>query len=291
MENSQYLVYNGELHKSYKFLISPQNRSFRYGDGFFETMKVIEGKVIFQDYHFERLFSALRAFQFDEPEYFTHEFILSQIQMLLSKNNMTKHAKVRFMVFRADGNLYEAENNEPYFLIQSYGLDESYVLNEKGLTTDIYKDARKTSDSFSVFKTNNYLPSVMAAIWFKKHNLDDAILTNNFDRIADATSSNVFIVKDGIVKTPLLSEGCVGGIVRRHLLQSMEQAGMRFEQSSLTAKDIQNADELFLTNTSFFIRWVQQCGKTKYTNEVSTKLFNDFVVPVLDGKYVGSLIK
>ncbi|MEB3088276.1 aminotransferase class IV, partial [Parvimonas sp. D4] len=90
------------------------------------------------------------------------------------------------------------QNHYPYFLIQSWPLQPAtQELNENGLVIDIYKDARKTADLFSSIKSNNYLPYLMGALWAKEHHLNDAILLNPDNRVADATIANVFIVKDG----------------------------------------------------------------------------------------------
>jgi branched-subunit amino acid aminotransferase/4-amino-4-deoxychorismate lyase len=59
MQEAEFLSYDGRISKTGKPLISPDNRSFRYGDGFFETMKMVNGKIILEDYHFERLFTSL----------------------------------------------------------------------------------------------------------------------------------------------------------------------------------------------------------------------------------------
>jgi len=70
------------------------------------------------------------------------------------------------------------------------------------MVIDLYRDARKTADQFSSIKSNNYLNYAMAALWAKQQHLNDVILLNAFDRVADATIANVFIVKDECILTP-----------------------------------------------------------------------------------------
>lgn len=272
------LNYNGKFYKSDEPLISVNNRSFRYGDGFFETMKLIAGKIVLRDYHFERLFSSLELLQFEKPDYITPEYFEEQITALAKKNNHSKLARVRLMVFRGDGELYGEQNNFPNYIIQTWERNEEYnQLNKEGFVIDIFKDARKVCDNYSHIKSNSYLPYIMAALWAKKNNLNDALVLNPYNRIADATIANVFIVKDGIVKTPSLKEGCVSGVMRKHLLKCMRNEGMPVEETVITIEDVLQAHELFLTNAAVGIRWVKRCGKSGYSNFFSSLIFEQFV--------------
>jgi branched-chain amino acid aminotransferase len=277
------LNYNGKLYRSDKFLISANNRSFRYGDGFFETMKIINGKIVLRDYHFERLFSSLELLQFDKPGYFTPQYLEEQITELVLKNKHSKLAKIRLMIFRGDAELYGTQNNFPNYIIQTWERNETYnQFNKDGFVTDIFKDARKVCDNYSHVKSNNYLPYIMASLWAQKNKLNDAIVLNAYGRVADATIANVFILKDGIVKTPALTEGCVSGVMRRHLLKCMRDEGMPVEETSLTVEDIMQAREVFLTNAGYGIRWVKQCAKSEYRNEFAEMLYKKFIKKLLE---------
>ena len=278
------LSYNGRFYQTNDLLISANNRSFRYGDGFFETMKIIDGKIVLRDYHFERLFSSLELLQFDKPDYFTPQYLEEQITELVLKNKHSKLARIRLMIFRGDGELYGTQNNFPNYIIQTWERKETYnQLNKDGFVIDIFKDARKACDNYSHVKSNNYLPYIMASLWAQKNKLNDAIVLNAYDRIADTTIANIFILKDGIIKTPLLTEGCVSGVMRRHLLKCMRDEGMPVEETSLTVEDIMQAREVFLTNAGYGIRWVKQCAKSEYRNEFAEMLYKKFITPLLKG--------
>jgi branched-subunit amino acid aminotransferase/4-amino-4-deoxychorismate lyase len=279
--NSQYYLSNGKLYPSNTLLISPDNRSFRYGDGFFETMKMISGKIILEFLHLERLFHSLEVMQFDKPDYFTPAYIHQQIQDLVTANNHQQLARVRLVVFRSNGGLYDVDDNQPNYLIQSWELKERPAYNSEGAIVEIYKESRKAADAFSAIKSNSYLPYVMAAMWCKRNGLDDVLIMNCYGHIAEATICNVFIVKEGLVQTPPLSEGCINGVVRRYLLQYMNERNIRYEEKALTPEEVLNADELFLTNAGFYIRWVKQCGEKRYSNAFSRQLFEDAIAPLI----------
>lgn len=274
MREGDFLFYDGQILRSDKLLISPNNRSYRYGDGCFETIKVLHGKIMLADYHFERLFSSLETLHFKKPGYHSAGWLEKQILSVVEKNGHAKRARVRVTVTRGDGGIYDEQNHYPYFLIQSWPLQPAtQVLNENGLVIDIYKDARKTADLFSSIKSNNYLPYLMGALWAKEHHLNDAILLNPDNRVADATIANVFIVKDGSIKTPALTEGPVNGVMRRYLLHLLRKENIPVEEGMITVDELLEASELFLTNAIHGIKWVKQLGNSHYTNATAIRLY------------------
>lgn len=278
MHDKQYLNCNGKIFNAGKLLISPNNRSFRYGDGFFETMKMIKGKIMLAESHFERLFSSLELLQFEKPNYFTVDYLKKNIEELAKKNHHSKLARIRLMIYRGEGGLYDPENHFPNHLIQTWSLNEANnSLNENGLSIDIFKDSKKACDNYSHVKSNNYLSYAMAALWAKKTHLNDALLLNSYDRIADATIANVFIVKDGSVKTPALTEGCVSGVMRRHLLTCMHKENIPVEETKIEVEELLEASEIFLSNSVYGIKWVKSCGTSNYSNELSKFLHKKFI--------------
>lgn len=281
MSEPGYLNYNGKVLRADKLLISPNNRSFRYGDGCFETIRMIRGKIIIEDYHFERLFASIERLQFEKPAFLTAHYLRGQLIELAKKNYHDKLARVRLMVFRGDGGLYDPENHFPNYLIQTWALNPANnELNKNGLVIDIYKDARKVCDQFSHIKNNNFLSYAMAALWAKKYKLNDALLLNPYGNIADATIANVFIVKDGMVKTPAISDGPVAGNMRRHLLKCMREENLPVEETQITAEDVLQASEIFLTNAIYGIRWVKQVQESNYQNRLAESFHKKFIEPL-----------
>ncbi len=285
MAAGNFLFYNGRISKAGKPLISPDNRSFRYGDGFFETMKLMNGKVILADHHFERLFASLDLLHFQKPSYFTPDYLYGHICLLAKKNYHHKMARVRITIFRGDGGLYDVENHFPHHLIQTWQLNPANNhLNENGLVIGVYPDAKKVCDHFSSVKSNNYLGYAMGALWAKQQKYNDAILLNPYGRVADATIANVFVVKEGMVKTPALTEGPINGIMRRYLLERMQKENIPVEEGALTLEELEQASELFLTNSIYGIRWVRQLGQNGYTHQLASHLYKKFILPLLAEK-------
>lgn len=281
MPQAIYLNQNGRVIKEDKFSISPNNRSFRYGDGCFETMKVLNGTILLSDYHFERLFSSLQLLQFEVPNYMTADYLQAQILEVAKKNHHNKLSRVRLTIYRGDGGLYDAISHFPNYIIQTWDLNPANnLLNENGLVIDIFSDAKKVCDNYSHIKSNNYLSYAMAALWAKKNHLNDAILLNPYNRIADATIANIFMVKNSQIKTPKLTEGCVSGVMRRYLLQCLKDENMPFEEAEIDVEELLQADEVFLTNGIYGIRWVKQLRENNYTNDVSALLHKKIITPL-----------
>ena len=282
MPQAVYLNQNGRLIKESNAIISPNNRSFRYGDGCFETMKLMDNTILLANYHFERLFASLQLLQFDVPNYLTADYLQHQILEVAKKNYHNKLARVRLTVYRGDGGLYDPENHFPNYLIQTWDLNPANnLLNENGLVVDVFTDAIKVCDTYSHVKSNNYLCYAMAALWAKKHHLNDAILLNPYNRLADATIANIFIVTKGIIKTPSVSEGCVNGVMRRYLLTQMRVENIPVEETKISVEELLQANEIFLTNGIYGIRWIKQINNINYTNTASSLLYKQFIKPLL----------
>jgi branched-chain amino acid aminotransferase len=268
---------NGKIISGDQPVLLASNRGYRYGDGLFETMKIMDGKILLANYHFERLFSGLSLLQFEKPLLFTREKISTDILRLCVKNKCTKLARVRLSVFRGNGGLYDDDKVLEY-LVECWPLNESVnQLNENGLVIDIYRDAEKSCDKFSNLKSANFLPYSMAALFAKHNKLNDCLVMNSNGSIADSTIANLFIIKNGIVITPGLEDGCVNGVMRRHLLSELQVAGYQVQESTISVNDVLMADEVFLTNAINTIRWVRQFSHNVYTNLKTAEIYERFI--------------
>jgi aminodeoxychorismate lyase len=268
-----YFNFNGKIYAANTSTIGPENRGLRYGDGLFETIKISNGKLVFEDDHFARLWKGLKVLQFDIPKHFSPDNLQEQILALAAKNNHLVSARIRLNVFRGDGGLYDAVNHAPNYFIQSWQLPENNGnLNSNGLVLGIYAEAKKTYDILSNLKHNNYLPYVMGALHAKKEKWNDAIILNSANRICDTTIANIFIIKDEIIYTPSLTEACVAGVMRNYIVRNSKSSGFELIEKELTQEDVLNADEVFITNTIRNIQWVQSINNKIYSNTIIKKI-------------------
>lgn len=271
------ICFNGKIVKEEEPVLLASNRGYRYGDGLFETMKVTTGKIQFASFHFERLFKGMTMLDFMIPKLLTPQKIEQEILHLCEVNKCQNLARIRCSVFRGNGGLYDDDKMAQY-IIECWPLNESInKLNENGLVIDIYPEAKKSCDKFSALKSANFLPYTAAANYAKQNKLNDCIVLNTSGTIADTTIANIFIVKDGVVFTPRLDQGCIHGVMRRHLVSAMQEAGEEIREAVLTVDDVLDADEVFLSNAINGIRWVRQCGNSLYGNVKAIGIYNRFI--------------
>lgn len=276
----KYICVNGKFLRADQPVWMADNKSYRYGDGFFETMKLYKGEILLQEKHLERFFATANTLGYIIPSLFDSSELIKQVKLLCEKNNCSGLARVRLSAFRGNGGIYDGDHKLNY-LIECWELAETVnQLNENGLHIGIYNDARKSCDKFSNLKSANFLPYVMAAQHAKKKKWNDCIVLNTAERIADATIANVFVVKDERIMTPPLTEGCVAGVMRKWLITSLLNENIGVEESPLTVHDLQMADEIFLTNAISGIKWVGQLDDKTFTNTKAREIYNRFIKPM-----------
>lgn len=262
---TKFAFWEGKLIRENQVAISPDNRSFRYGDGCFETIKVKDNEIKLLQYHWERLTKSLALLKFEVPDFFAITYLETTIQQLVQKNYHQKSARVRLTISRGNSGLYDNSSNQPNILIQSWALNPYQdQLNENGLIVDFFEAGRKSIDQFSNIKSNNYLLYVMAAIWAKEEKLNDAILLNSEGRVCDTTIANIWMIKSNEIFTPALSEACVMGTMRSYLLEKLKENGFVVHETTITKNDLFTADEVFVTNAIYGIKWVKQIGSKNY---------------------------
>ena len=264
-----FVNHNGKFLDAETAVLKADDHGYRYGDGLFETMKLADERILFGEFHFERLFAGLSILRFKIPAQFDTEKIGKEINQICRKNNCERSARVRLSVSRGRGGLNDCDDQFSY-LIECWPLEKpGYEINANGLVIGIFKDAVKSIDAFSNLKSANYLPYVMAAIWAKENKLDDALILNQHQRICDATIANVFWVKEGQIFTPPLTEGCVAGVMRRKILE----LDPTINEAVLTEDNLGSADEVFLTNV-MGIRWVKQYANKIYQNQLTANVLD-----------------
>jgi branched-chain amino acid aminotransferase len=255
--NMSFINYNGKLLPSTRPLFTADNRGYRYGDGLFETMKVVNGRIQLGTFHFERLWEGLQLIGAGIPALLTPERLEKEIITLCIKNDCNDLGRVRLSIARGNGGLYDGDDQLQY-TIETWPLPgTSQQLNENGLVIDIYPHAIKSCDRLANLKSANFLPYVMAARYARQQKLNDCLVLNQHERVADASIANIFLVQGDTLITPSLAEGCVKGVMRRQLLQVAPGFGWNVKEGTVLLKDMLTADEIFLTNATNGIRWVK----------------------------------
>ena len=269
--NEHFFIYDGTFFLEGTPVISTGNRSLMYGDGLFETMLVYRDSIINKNLHFERFFHGIRLLKFSLRESFSEEYFIQKIQDLLQRNNIEEHARVRLMAFRNTDDL-QKEKSVFNYIVEAWPIGNVPKNNEVGLKTGLFRDVTKSCDQYSNIKSNNYLPSIMAMIFAKENDFDECLLLNSNGRICESAIGNVFIIKDQIIYTPPLSEGCVAGIVRRWIIENLPSDEFQLIEKEITVEEVIAADEIFLTNSIKLIRRVASFDGTMFEKKVTDKI-------------------
>lgn len=277
---NQFIHYNGKILPAATPVVEAANRGLRYGDGLFETLRVVNGRVVLGDLHFARLFHGLSVLKFQYDPHFTPAMLESDILRLCDKMGISAAARIRLNIVRGAGGLYDPENHQPNVIIEAWPLAVPRQLNENGLVIDIYEAARKHYDLLANVKSNNYLPYALAALHAKENRLNDCLILNTEGRICDATIANVFWVKDGQVFTPPLTEGGIAGVMRQYLLRETAMGSQPIREALLPPDLLDTADEIFLTNAIQGIKWVGQYREKAYSNLVANSLYTRHIQPL-----------
>jgi len=272
MSTMKFIIHNGEIVLNAD-LLTINNRAFRYGDGLFESFRLIDGKIPFLNQHLLRLKRGMKLLSYNSCDCLTEEALIESISDLCVKNNIEGSARIRLSVFRKDGGLYAPETNDFSFIIESNPLEHNnYTLDTKGLIIGISKTVRKPINQLSEIKSSNALLMVLAAQEAKKQRWNEALLLNERGSIAEATSSNLFIVKDKTIYTPPISDGALDGIMRQQIAKIIKDSSYQLRVKSIEPTELETADEIFLTNSVKGIIWVVGYGQKRFFNKASREL-------------------
>lgn len=248
------------------------NRAFKFGDGLFETIRLINGQPQLMRLHLDRLQRGMNFLKLQtDDRYF--ERLTEEAEKLIRKNRIFKGGVLRIYVFRSGLGKYTPEQNEAEYLIETESISQNeYELNPVGLRIDIAENVRISPSPFTCLKSLNALPYVMASIEKEERQFDDLILHNESKQLVEATSSNLFLIREEKLQTPPLSSGCLNGVMRNRLIHVAPSLGLKVEEVSLHANDLLQADEVFLTNSISGIRWVGAFQKKRYFHNWAKKL-------------------
>lgn len=272
MTKGDFVLINGEfLETSSPYL--KENRSFMYGDGLFESIRVINGNPFNLENHILRLQEGAKLLSIDLPESHNSAYFNSKIKSLLEKNNLKAGARIRLSVFRNDGGYYKPENNTCSYMLTADLLPNNlYKINEEGLLVDVYDEIHKHKNILSNYKTSNALHSIMAGNFANNNALNDCFILNSNRHIVESISANIFLVSNGVLYTPPLSDGCIGGTMRMHVINIALKNNYKVYETSLLPQNLMVADEIFFTNAIQGIQWVGGYKSKRYFNKVSKNL-------------------
>lgn len=266
--------FNGFLQDN--FAVTSSNRSFLYGDGIFETLKVVNGKILFSEEHYFRLMASMRIVRMKIPMDFTLEFFENQVISLTDVLSISNSARVRITVFRNEGGLYLPDQNTVSYVIEATSLaSKKYEIAQDNFEVDLFKDSYVSAQLLSTLKTTSKILNVTASIFAKENDLNTCLLLNDKKNVVEAIAGNLFMLTGNKLITPPISEGCLNGIMRKQIIKVMKDfPEIEFSEAIISPFDLQKADELFVTNVIQGIQPITKYRKKEFKTTFSAQLLD-----------------
>jgi branched-chain amino acid aminotransferase len=270
MSAKAFVNYNGNILPADQPVLMANNRAFRFGDGLFETIRLMHGDILFFEKHLNRLKRSMNMLGMKWREDLNFHNLYLLIRHLDQVNELKGNGRIRLGIFREEGGFYTPLKNDVSFLIEAEPLDaKEYLLNESPLRIDVFQEITKAKNKFSNIKSSNALIYVMAGLYKVQQGLDDCLLLNSDGKIAEVISANIFLTSGEEVYTPALTEACVSGVLREQLIELLKEREKKIHEVSLTIDHVLKADEIFLTNVITGIQWVGAFRQKRYFNNTS----------------------
>jgi len=271
MKTEKTLVYfQNKWQKPGSAKISILDRSVLFGDSIFETLRTFEGDVWMFDEHFVRLqqSSKLSGIPIPQSKNIIKKIMLQGIKKINSKNDL----RVRLVITRGENGLMlmppQKPNSELFMIISEI---KPLARPLKVLISSLERVSNKAVPS--IIKSGNYFNQILALKEAQAKGFDDAIFLNTQGEVAEATTSNVFCVKNNILFTPPLESGLLAGTIRKLIIGTAQKLKIKVVQKKFKAEFLLKADEVFLTNSVQIILPVGQINKRKLKSfEVTERL-------------------
>lgn len=249
-----------------------QNRGFLYADAVFETLKILDGKVLFLEDHYFRLMASMRILRMEIPLEFTLEYLESEILKTINALNLN-NARVRLTVFRNGEGRYQPEQRTVSFVIVAESTGAVYVKTVGKYEVELFKDFHVSKHLLSTLKTTSCLINITASIFAQENDYENCLLINDEKNVIEAINGNIFVIKDNVISTPPIADGCKNGIIRKKLIEIINKTeNLTFEERSISPFELQKADEIFITNIAVGIQSVTQYRKKMFANTIANSL-------------------
>jgi len=239
--------------------ISILDRGFCYGDGLFETLRASNGKIFYIEQHIDRLFKSMQQVLIELP--MTRLELTKVVQETLARNKY-KNAIIRLLVTRGDtqSNIQIDSKNHPTLVINIRPFTPlPKVAYKKGIRIMLFQERANLINGLRLrLKSCNYLSNVLIKELSDRKNYMEGVVVDPDFGVTEGTTSNIFIVEQGQLKTPPLSPYVLAGITRQVVLEIARDHSIPFAEEQITADELICADEVFITNSCIEIVPVTQ---------------------------------
>jgi len=234
---------NGRLVDSSAARISPFDRGLLVGDGVFETLRVYGGVPFAWRRHLERLEHSAAGLGIETPP---SGALRDASEAVIAANGLGE-ARLRITVTGGDGPPGTSRSGaRPTVLIVAVPFEPW----KPTVDVVIVPWSRNEGSAVAGLKTVSYAENVRALAYAEERGAGEAVFPNTRGELCEATGSNLFVVRDGVLRTPPASAGCLLGVTRALILEVCPDAGVRVSDGDLAPDDLRACDEAFLSSTT-----------------------------------------
>lgn len=239
------------------------NSSFWYGDGFFDAIKFSNNKIHFESYHWERLVNSCRILKMQNP--FNHQQEFVQQIHILAQQYPNASLRIKIILWRHNSYQYKPANNTTEYLITAKtDTNSHYELNNSGLGLVTYTENLKSKSILGNIKSTSSALYVLATQYAQAMKMDDAVIFNTDLHPIETCRMNIFLIKNGDLLTPPLSEGCLDGIMRKVIINGCINYGVHLKETPIQMKDLENCDGMFVTSSIQGVQWVNKVNDVNF---------------------------
>ena len=224
------------------------NRCFLYGDGVFESMLGSSSNIRFWEDHYERILKSSAAIKLNIDRLPGHTNLHSLLTEVVDRNEIKNIARLKIQLWRTSTGLYGPDNDDISYLISAQEFKKPIVVLKEHVK--VIHTPRLTFTEYSSYKTCNSLPYVLASKERDRLGLDDVVILDQKDRVAELSAMNIFWYQRGKLFTPSLNTGCVSGVMRKRILDYCEANKIKTVPALATIDTLEGSDFVFGSNFS-----------------------------------------
>lgn len=242
---------NGHVFPAENARVSVLDNGFTFGDSAYETIRTYGGRPFEWARHLRRLRASATRLGFEIP--LTDVELLQHLDAVLARAE-NPESYIRLIVSRGVGDIsyhFERVKGPTVVMVVKPHLsfpESHYTEGVDVALVDIRRNHPRALDP--AIKSSNLLNNVLAVREAQSRGAEEALLLNQEGRLAEGASTNVFLVREGTLRTPPLSTGILAGITREVVLELASTLGLPAREEALTADDLRRADEAFLTSST-----------------------------------------
>ncbi|GAB4330472.1 MAG: aminodeoxychorismate lyase [Flammeovirgaceae bacterium] len=242
-----YVSFNYTFIPEEEFRLPYTDRAFQYGDRLFETMILRKGRISFLKDHISRLKNGMKHLGYQNYKKISTEAVENIVKKLAEKNFLGDWARVKLIVWRKEGGKYTPNDNGFNILIAT----EPHIVPSKNewRKVSFAETVRLFHSPISRYKCHS-LPYVLAGVEKNERRLEELILLDHHENVAECIASNIFWIKQGVFYTPKINSGCIAGILRKNLLDFLEKKGIPFQKVMAKKTELLMAENIFTCNVT-----------------------------------------